>query len=144
MNVDFSSDLKSLLVVISSSPLLPQERDLLTITKSLEENQNFDQVYEFEDAQQQRKLTINLPVDAATEKIEREDHDTPFGCLVEITLPKRVTVDPLKLKARKFTHFAVAAKTTTALTQREAGEQQDQQQQSQARDTNNINGGPQK
>lgn len=122
VDVEFSKDRKNLVCAVIAQPLLPQERSMLSIHKSLKPEQNFDQVYQYKTKMQRRNLLIKIPDDGNTSSFVRDDLDTPFGCLCEIVLQRIAEVDPLCLKPKKYKNIAIMAASTVPLAQREIDE----------------------
>ncbi len=103
---------------MKSPPLYPEERAKLWIFKNLPENKDFDQQYNFNSNIQTKKFKIDVPEDCLSEETRREDHDTPFGAIVEIVVQRRKKVDNLALKPKRFSHLSIQGSSQVKLLER--------------------------
>jgi hypothetical protein len=83
---------------------LEEEQHLLGLAELLD-GRDFEKVYNYSKDTKIISFNIPIPPNAIVEKVERKDIDTWYGCLVEISLPKKKQLDLLKLKPKRHAHI---------------------------------------
>lgn len=96
--------------------LLPNvEISALSLNFHVPEGKHFQDHFSYNTQPQHYSLTIKLPEDANVESIERFDHETSIGKLMEVKMAKKSVVNMNSLKGKRMANVSQAVKTNSPL-----------------------------
>jgi len=89
---------------LKSFALLKNEIESFQIFKFVPKDVAFELYFDFSTDIQVTTYTTNLPGDCLIEQMDRQDHDTQLGYIVEVIIPRRKKIKTLMFKAQRYTN----------------------------------------